>query len=107
MFLSRYLLQKFWLGYVYTGGSFFCIFVLGFCSWLDLNKLYGYDSFSVLFPSGCGGLVRVGLRLGLVRVGMVWVGLGLGLVWVWLRLRLIVSLWCMDGLSGGVWEMDK
>ena len=85
-----------------------------------MNKLFGYDSFSVLFPSGCGGLVRVGLRLGLVRVGsrlglvwvglrlgLVWVGLRLGLVWVWLRLRLIDSVWFMDGLSGGVWEMDR
>ena len=78
-----------------------------------MNKLYGYDSFSVRFPSGCGGLVRVGLRLWLVRVGsrlglvwvglglgLVWVGLGLGLVWVWLKLRLVVSIQFMDGLSG-------
>ena len=76
-----------------------------------MNKLNGYDSFSVLFPSCCGGLVRVGLRLGLVRVGsrlgLGWVGLRLVLVWVWLRLRLIDYVWFMDGLSGGVWEMDK
>ena len=58
-----------------------------------MNRLYGYDSFGALLHSGCGGLVRVGLRLGLV-----WVGLGLGLR---------DSSRFMDGLSGGVWEMDR
>ena len=49
-----------------------------------MNKLYGYDSFSVRFPSGCGGLVRIGLRLG-------WLELGQGLGWVraWVGLGLV------------------